>query len=44
MGLNSVSHFRECFKEEYGLSPSEYLRKVKGNDNIQDNLSSKSDK
>ena len=44
VGLNSVSHFRECFKEEYGLSPSEYLRKLKENGSIQDNLSSESDK
>ena len=43
VGLNSVSHFRECFKE-YGLSTSEYLRKLKENGSIQDNLSSESDK
>jgi len=30
IGLNSVSYFRACFKEEYGLTPSEYLKKIKG--------------
>lgn len=29
VGLNSVSYFRECFKDEYGMSPSEYLKKIK---------------
>ena len=29
VGLNSVSYFRECFKEEYGMSPSEYMRQLK---------------
>jgi AraC-like DNA-binding protein len=29
VGLNSISYFRECFKEEYGMSPSAYLRKIK---------------
>ncbi|GAO31906.1 helix-turn-helix domain-containing protein [Geofilum rubicundum] len=28
VGLNSISYFRECFKEEYGLSPSEYIKKI----------------
>ncbi|MDL2212624.1 response regulator [Bacteroides sp. OttesenSCG-928-N06] len=30
VGLNSMSYFRECFKEEYGESPSEYIRRIKG--------------
>lgn len=30
VGLNSVSYFRECFKEEYGETPSEYLRRIIG--------------
>lgn len=30
VGLNSVSYFRECFKEEYGESPSEYMRRIMG--------------
>lgn len=29
VGLNSVSYFRECFKEEYGMSPSEYVKKIR---------------
>ena len=29
VGLNSVSYFRECFKEEYGMSPSEYIKRLK---------------
>ena len=29
VGLNSVSYFRECFKDEYGMSPTEYLKKIK---------------
>lgn len=32
VGLNSVSYFRECFKEEYGMSPSEYMKKMKEGD------------
>lgn len=30
IGINSMSYFRECFKEEFGMSPSEYLKKIKG--------------
>ena len=29
VGLISVSYFRECFKEEYGMSPSEYIKRLK---------------
>lgn len=29
VGFQSISYFRECFKEEYGMSPSEYLKKIK---------------
>jgi AraC-like DNA-binding protein len=25
-GFNDLGHFRECFKDEYGMSPSEYLK------------------
>jgi AraC-like DNA-binding protein len=25
-GFNDLAYFRECFKEEYGMSPSEYLK------------------
>lgn len=28
-GFNSLRYFRECFKEEYGMSPSEYIKKKK---------------
>jgi signal transduction histidine kinase/DNA-binding response OmpR family regulator len=26
-GFNDLRYFRECFKEEYGMSPSDYLKK-----------------
>ena len=26
VGINSVTYFRQCFKDEYGVSPSEYLK------------------
>ncbi|MDH6342768.1 signal transduction histidine kinase/ligand-binding sensor domain-containing protein/DNA-binding response OmpR family regulator [Parabacteroides sp. PFB2-12] len=29
IGFNDVSYFRQCFKEEYGISPSEYVKKMK---------------
>ena len=29
VGMNSVAYFRRCFKAEYGLIPSEYLKKLK---------------
>lgn len=29
VGINSSVYFRQCFKEEYGMLPSEYLKKVK---------------
>lgn len=28
VGINSTVYFRQCFKEEYGLSPSDYLKKI----------------
>ena len=28
-GFNDMAYFRQCFKEEYGMSPSEYLKKNK---------------
>lgn len=30
VGINSPVYFRQCFKEEFGISPSEYLKKLKG--------------
>ena len=29
IGINSPVYFRQCFKEEFGISPSEYLKKLK---------------
>lgn len=30
-GFNDLGYFRECFKEEYKISPSEYIKQVKNN-------------
>ena len=27
-GFNDIAYFRECFKEEFGMTPSEYLKNV----------------
>lgn len=29
VGINSTVYFRQCFKEEFGINPSEYLKKIK---------------
>lgn len=29
LGMNSMGYFRQCFKEEFGESPSEYLKLIK---------------
>lgn len=29
VGINSSSYFRQCFKDEFGINPSEYLQKLK---------------
>jgi signal transduction histidine kinase/ligand-binding sensor domain-containing protein/DNA-binding response OmpR family regulator len=29
VGINSTGHFRECFKEEFGITPKEYIQKIK---------------
>lgn len=26
-GFNSVAYFRQCFKDEYGMAPTEYLKR-----------------
>ncbi|MCK9208641.1 MAG: response regulator, partial [Salinivirgaceae bacterium] len=31
IGINSSSYFRQCFKDEFGMNPSEYLQKIKEN-------------
>ncbi|HJD76818.1 MAG TPA: response regulator, partial [Bacteroides reticulotermitis] len=28
IGMNSTGYFRQCFKDEFGLSPSEYLKQI----------------
>lgn len=29
VGMNSIGYFRLCFKEEFGISPSDYLKQIK---------------
>lgn len=29
VGINSTVYFRQCFKEEFGMAPSDYLKKIK---------------
>lgn len=29
VGINSAVYFRQCFKEEFGMVPSDYLKKIK---------------
>lgn len=29
VGINSAVYFRQCFKEEFGMAPSDYLKKIK---------------
>jgi AraC-like DNA-binding protein len=28
VGINSPVYFRQCFKDEFGISPSDYLKKI----------------
>lgn len=30
VGINSVTYFRQCFKDQFGLAPTEYLKKIRG--------------
>lgn len=30
VGMSSPSYFRRCFKDAYGMIPSEYIQKMKG--------------
>jgi signal transduction histidine kinase/ligand-binding sensor domain-containing protein/DNA-binding response OmpR family regulator len=30
IGMNSLTYFRQCFREEFGASPSEYIKKITG--------------
>lgn len=36
IGINSSSYFRQCFKDEFGMNPSDYLQKLK-DDSIEQN-------
>ena len=29
VGMNSTGYFRQCFKDEFGVSPSDYLKLIK---------------
>ena len=29
VGINSNVHFRQCFKDEYGMLPSEYIKQIR---------------
>jgi DNA-binding response OmpR family regulator/anti-sigma regulatory factor (Ser/Thr protein kinase) len=29
VGINSMNYFRECFKEEFGVTPKEYIQRIK---------------
>lgn len=32
VGINSITYFRQCFKNEFGVVPSEYVKKIMSND------------
>ncbi|PWG78389.1 hybrid sensor histidine kinase/response regulator transcription factor [Pararcticibacter amylolyticus] len=32
VGINSITYFRQCFKDEFGLAPSEYVKKLNSSD------------
>jgi AraC-like DNA-binding protein len=29
VGFSSLPYFRKCFKDEFGVNPSDYLKKIK---------------
>ena len=31
VGIGSASYFRQCFKDEFGLSPTEYIKQIVDN-------------
>lgn len=31
VGINSITYFRQCFKDEFGMAPSEYLKQIMSN-------------
>jgi len=31
VGINSITYFRQCFKEEFGMAPSEYIKQILNN-------------
>lgn len=33
VGINSVTYFRQCFKDEFGMAPSEYIKKILNGEN-----------
>lgn len=37
VGINSLTYFRQSFKDEFGAIPSEYLKRIMGSDNQIDN-------
>lgn len=30
VGMNSVAYFRSCFKDEFGMTPTEYMKRISG--------------
>lgn len=36
VGMNSIAYFRQCFKEEFGLTPSDYVKHIKESGGLSD--------